>query len=519
MTDSLSEKYKTCLIYFEDESFYYHPGVNPFSLLRATYHNLKSGKTTSGGSTITMQVVRLSKQNPPRTIWEKLKEIYLAIRIECSYSKEAILNLYANHAPFGGNVVGLTAAGWKYFGRPLSELSWAEAATLAVLPNSPSLIFPGKNNHLLLKKRNFLLYKLFEKGVIDATTLSLAQEEPLPSEFISFPKKAPHLLEHLAQKHPEQNIFHSSLNQHLQERSTEILNYYMADYAHNYIFNGAVLIIDNYTNHVVSYVGNSDPINHAFHENYVDLIHAPRSTGSILKPFLHAAAMDEGVILNKTILPDIPTIIQGFAPQNFTKSFEGAVHADAALSRSLNIPAVRLLQLYGYPLFHSKLQQLGISTLHNSADHYGLSLILGGAEVTMWDLAKVYSGMAKTLNHFEKAPLNNPYFQTDYNPPLLFSDSVYVPNRANNFTPFTASTIFETFETLLELKRPTEEGDWKLFDSSKKIAWKTGTSHGFRDAWAVGVTPHYTVAIWIGNATGEGRPGLVGVRRAPPISF
>ncbi len=519
LTDSLSDKYKTCLIQFEDESFYNHFGVNPLSLFRATYQNLTKGYVKSGGSTITMQVIRMSKKNPPRTVWEKLKEIYLSIRLELSFNKEEILKLYAGHAPFGGNIVGITAAGWKYFGRPLNELSWAEAATLAVLPNSPSLIFPGKNNHLLKIKRDFLLAKLHKNNIIDAQTLSLSKEEPLPTRFLDFPRNAPHALEHLVQQHPQQNIFQSTLNKKLQLQSNQLLNHYISEYAHNHIYNGAILIIDNYTNEVVSYIGNSEPLKGNFHENYVDLIQAPRSTGSILKPFLHASALDEGLIMSQSLLPDIPTIIQGFAPQNYTKTYEGAVKANVALARSLNIPAVRLLQQYGYPKFHSKLKQLGMTTINNEADHYGLALILGGAEATLWDLVKMYSGMATTLNKFEKAPLNKPYSTSYFDEPLLIKEKTTSAPIYTQYPILSASATFETFEALLELKRPTEEGSWKLFENSKKIAWKTGTSHGFRDAWAVGVTPHYTVGVWVGNATGEGRPDLIGVQMAAPILF
>lgn len=517
LVDSLPRKYKTCLVQFEDEYFYQHFGVNPISLGRAIKQNISSGSVKSGGSTISMQLIRLSKQNPSRTIWEKIKEMYQAIRLEFSYSKNEILNLYASHAPFGGNVVGISAASLKYYGRPLSSLSWSEAATLAVLPNSPSLIFPGKNNHLLEQKRNRLLKKLLNNLIIDDETYSLAIEEPLPNEFLSFPNYAPHALEFALKSSKDQRFF-TSINFKLQKRSTEILQHHIKQYAQNHIYNGAVLIIDNYSNKVVSYVGNTAPINHQFHENYVDIIQSQRSTGSIIKPFLHASALDDGIILNTTILPDIPTIINGFAPKNYTKTYEGAVKANTALARSLNVPAVRLLQKYGYPRFHQQLKKLGMTTLHKEADHYGLSLILGGAETTLWDLATIYGGMAKTLLHFEKAPINNSYNSFDYTPPNLYANSSLKENYKKKGV-LSASAIYETFNALQELKRPVDEGNWKLFENSKKIAWKTGTSFGLRDAWAVGVTPHYTVAVWTGNASGIGRPGLVGILKAAPILF
>lgn len=519
LEDNIADKYKTCLINYEDEAFYSHLGFNPLSLVRAIKQNLQARRIVSGGSTITMQVARLAQQNPPRTIWQKLKELYIAFRIELAYSKEEILKLYANHAPFGGNVVGIAAAGYKYYGRSLQDLSWSEAATLAVLPNSPALIYPGRNKEKLIRKRNFLLKKLLTKNIIDPETYSLALEEELPQEFIKFPRKAPHFLEFCKSQHPNQPILRSTINEDLQVRVDDILNHHISSYSHNHIYNGAILVINNYTNEVISYVGNSIPQNGNFHENYVDIIQAPRSTGSILKPFLHASAIDDGLILNTSLLADIPTIIDGFAPKNYTKRFEGAVNANHALQRSLNIPAVLLLKKYGYPRFHQKLKSLGFSTLTPSADRYGLSLILGGAEATLWDLGKIYSGIAKTINEFEKGPINAPYSSVFFSPPSILLNQRKDSLKYRSTHPLKASACYETFETLTELKRPLSEGGWKHFANSKKIAWKTGTSHGFRDAWAVGVTPRYTVAVWVGNATGEGRPGLVGILKAAPVMF
>lgn len=269
--DSLSNRYKTSVLLFEDEYFDYHFGVNPISVGRALFQNIKADKVKSGGSTLTMQLVRMSRGNPSRTIWEKIVEMYIATRVECSYSKEEILKLYASNAPFGGNVVGVSAAGWKYYGRALSELSWAEAATLAVLPNSPSLIFPGKNQILLKEKRNRLLKKLLRRKEIDQETYSLAIEEPLPDHFISYPRQASHALDYLKQNNPQKNIFKSTLDNGLQIKTNSLLQLYIEDNSSNHIHNGAILIIDNYTNQVVSYVGNVKP-QKDLHEN-LSLIH------------------------------------------------------------------------------------------------------------------------------------------------------------------------------------------------------------------------------------------------------
>ncbi len=511
-------KFEMAILHFEDEYFYKHPGFNPISLLKATYKNIKAGRIVSGGSTISMQVIRLSRKKT-RTFIEKFKEIILSTRMEISYSKREILALYASNAPFGGNTVGLEAASWRYYGREPDMLSWSEAATLAVLPNQPSLIYPGKNQEKLRKKRNRLLHKLFRSNIIDALTLALAIDEPLPQKPLPLPNLAPHLLDRTSKDGHMGEVVISTIDITLQKKVNSIVKQHYNHLKSNEIHNAAVLVLDVQSGNTLAYVGNTTSSNKGENGQEVDIITAHRSTGSLLKPFLYAASLDEGNILKSTLLPDIPTYIKGFAPSNFSKSFDGAVKANIALSRSLNIPAVHLLKDYGVEKFHFLLKKYGMSTLNNPPGHYGLALILGGSEGTLWDMCGMYGNMARTLNNYYIYPEPNRYSTRDIFPPkyLTENNDVATGNQAN--TTINAAAIWQTFEAMLEVYRPSSESSWKLYSSSQKIAWKTGTSFGFRDGWAIGVTPKYVVGVWVGNADGEGRPGLTGIKAAGPILF
>ena len=497
-------KIQACFIEFEDNHFFHHWGVNPVSIGRAAYQNLKAGRVISGGSTITMQTIRLARNNP-RTFSEKFIEMIWATRLEFRYSKEKILSLYVSHAPFGGNVVGLDAAAWRYFGHSADDLSWAEAAMLAVLPNSPAMIHLSKSRQALLDKRNRLLTRLHKKGVLDDSSYELALSEPLPQEPKPLPQIAPHLTDYFYQTR-NGNYSVSTIDRGIQLQIEELIERWNGEFFRSDIRNIAILVIDVQKNQPIAYCGNVH-FNKANSGNQVDIIRSPRSTGSILKPFLYHAMLQEGSILPHTLLPDIPININGFAPQNFSQQFEGAVPASEALARSLNIPTVTMLQRYGVPKFYNFLKQTGISTLTRPASHYGLSLILGGAEGTLWDITCAYTDMARCLKGLDKTDCS-----------LLLSDSTYNASSAVSTSSFSPCAVWQTFEAIKEVNRP-EEIDWRTIPSMQTIAWKTGTSYGFRDAWAVGVTPRYAVGIWVGNATGEGKPGLVGARTAGPVMF
>ena len=505
--DSVPEALEACILYFEDEYFRQHPGVNPVSMIRAISQNVSAGKRVSGGSTITMQVIRMSRHNPKRTYWEKVKEMYLAMRMEFSYTKDDILRLYVSHAPYGGNVVGAEAAAWRYFNRPLDRLSWAEYATLAVLPNAPSLIRPGKNSVTLKAKRNRLLKKLLTNEVIDSSTYSLSLLEDLPGKPNDLPSKAYHLLEFMSQNGEKGKRLHAAIDGELQDRVSENLDAYVRHLQENNINNACALVIDLESAEVKAYVGNAsfEGANSA----YVDLIRSRRSSGSILKPFLYAGAVEEGLIHTSTLMRDVPVSIDGFTPSNFNKSFEGVVPAGQALARSLNVPATNLLRNYGVVRFHEQLGHLGFTTVDRSADNYGLTLVLGGAEVSLWEVAQAYANQARKLNAYFKDE------ETVFTGVNLLKDSKLIGQAST----YDYGTWWLISNALREVQRPGIESSWKKYSSSRKIAWKTGTSFGFRDAWAVGYDAKYLVAVWVGNAEGEGRPGLTGVSTAAPLMF
>ena len=470
---AVPDKFATALIQFEDRRFKWHLGVDPLAIGRAAVDNMRSGHTVSGGSTITMQVIRLSR-GKERNIWQKIIEASEAVRLELRHRKRWILAQYAAHAPFGGNVVGLEAAAWRYFGCPAEDLSWGECATLAVLPNAPSSLHPGKGREELLAKRNRLLRRLYQHGDIDADTYEAASSEPLPDAPMPLPQWASHYVERC----PHGERTRTSIRLPLQRAVEAVCDRASDDLAREGIQDMAAVVIDNTSGEIVAYVGNASRYREREGVN-VDIAASPRSTGSILKPFLYAAALEEGVILPRTLLPDIPINMGGFAPQNFDRKYYGAVPADEALARSLNVPAVFLLRQYGVPKFHALLQDMGLTTLKFGPAHYGLSLILGGAEGRLDEIARAYSEMPDQVGH---------------------------------------DAVQYTLKALQEVNRP-DQLDWRLIKSVKKAAWKTGTSYGFRDAWAVGITDGYTIGVWAGNASGSGVPGLTGATTAGPVMF
>lgn len=509
------DKFREAIVAYEDKRFFSHPGIDVFALARAISQNLKAGKIVSGGSTLTMQVMRMSGRGQRRNAWNKFIEIIRATRLELSTTKPQILTLYAAHAPFGGNVVGIEAACWRYFGRQPDALSWGEAALLAVLPNNPSLINLSKNREVLRLKRDGLLRRLFEAGTIDELSYELALSEEIPESPLPLPRLAPHLLTRLSRDGHAQERVTSTVSQALQERVTQILADHHRVLAGNQIRNIAALVLDVRTGSVEAYIGNVEA-GKAAHED-VDIIAAPRSTGSILKPFLFAAMLDDGSMLPRSLVADVPTVINGFAPNNFSREYDGAVPADQALIRSLNVPAVRELREYRYEKFYTLLKETGLSTLTKPADHYGLAMILGGAEGTLWEITGAYASMARTLENYFAQPGKREYrTRTFFKPHYADSDSTH---GGRGDSPFSAASLYLTFEALKEVYRPGEETGWKHFHSSKTIAWKTGTSYGFRDGWAVGVTPTHAVGVWVGNADGEGRPGLTGTVAAAPVMF
>ena len=511
-SDSISAKLAHCLVAFEDQRFYYHLGIDPIAVVRAGAHNIQSGRVAEGGSTLTMQVARMARGNQSRNLWHKVIEALWAIDLELTYSKRDILRLYASNAPFGGNTVGIDAAAWRYFGRSASNLSWAENATLAVLPNSPSLIHLSRNREALKQKRDGLLKKLMDAGTITADEYSLAISEPLPQAPLPIPNQAPHLLSRLAKNHAGERI-ESTIDLTLQNQVQDIADRYSQRYKANYISDLAVVVADVETGHVLAYVGNSSQVTST---SQVDNVMAPRSTGSLLKPILYAAMLSSGEITPAMLFADTPLNLNGFTPMNFSKTYRGVVPADEAVTRSLNVPLVRMLSQYGTGRFMTVLRWLGMTTLRFSEDHYGAAIILGGAEGTLWDMTGMYASLSRSLGHFES--YSHRYDAHDIHPLRLTAEAILEPKLSED-SRLTAASVWQAFEAMSALNRPEEEADWQNFSTMKRVAWKTGTSWGSRDAWAIGTTPRYVVGVWVGNSTGEGRAGLTGVGYAAPVMF
>lgn len=520
-------KFRQAAVCFEDKRFDSHFGTDPIALVRATVQNVRSGKTDSGGSTITMQLVRLARKKP-RNIFQKAIEIMLSVYLELFYSKAEIFALYASQAPFGGNVIGLDAAAWRYFGKNPNQLSWSEVAALAVLPNNPSMVHPGRNRITLEKKRNYLLDKLLKHGIIDKETCQLSKLENLPWKPLALPNSAPQLLDRIFlekfdRTKSSESKYRTTVDETLQNQVLRIVEQHSEKWTANGINNAAALVLDVETGNTLAYIGNTYKGNNEENNNDVDIIVAPRSPGSTLKPLLFTAMLSDGMILPTTLVPDIPTQIAGYSPKNFNMEYDGAVSARNALSRSLNVPAIRMLRSYGVERFHLMLQRMGMTTINKPASHYGLSLILGGGETSLWELCGIYSSMARMLNHYSKN--SGRYNINDWHMPSYFnndSSQIIAEKNINKLDEdyfLDAGSVWTCFEAMEDLMRPGEEALWKEFNITQKIAWKTGTSYGYRDAWAIGCTPKYIVGVWVGNADGEGRPGLTGISAAAPVMF
>jgi penicillin-binding protein 1C len=501
---TIPPKLRIAALYFEDQYFKLHPGINPPSLIRAYFQNKKAGKIISGGSTITMQLARLA--NPrPRTYINKLVEAIQALKIELLYSKKEILSLYLNHAPYGSNIVGYKAAALMYYGKQADELSWAEAATLAVLPNAPGLINPINKRDLLLIKRNNLLRRLQESKVIDNQTCKNAQKEPIPDTIKYFKITAPHFCRKIFQEEKRGTVIKTTLSKITQKEIEKLVKQHVRYFKSLGVNNCSVIVAETQSGKVRAYVGS-----HNFYDKknngQVDGVMAYRSTASALKPFLYALSMDRGLILPETIIQDIPSYYFGFSPANPMHTFDGIVQSKEALIRSLNIPAVRLLNSYGVTEFYGFLKAAGIKSLFRSPDDYGLPLILGGAEASLYDLTTLFRGLGNLGKFSDLVLLEN-------------SDGVlkYPKNGGKEY--ISPGAAYLTLDILRDVKRPGAEYYWQQYANQWPLAWKTGTSYGQRDAWAIGVSPEWVIGVWVGDFDGRSNKNLGGARFAGPLLF
>ncbi|MBL7023875.1 MAG: penicillin-binding protein 1C [Candidatus Marinimicrobia bacterium] len=494
---ALPEKYIQALITWEDKRFFWHPGIDPVALGRAFLSNLTSGRRVSGGSTIPMQVARLSSPKS-RTYFHKFQELFSAVKITLHYSKAEVLQLYASQVPMGGNIVGLNTAAHCYFEKPSSELTWSEACLFALLPNAPSMLNLSKQRPLLLQKRNRLLERLYDQGHMDQATLKLAQAEPLPGTQIKLPFKAPHFSEQVLKLHSG-NMVQTTLHMSMQNMVSSISDIHHRNLKTRGIHNLAILVAETSTGAVRAYVGSQNFFDNAF-SGQVDGIQATRSTGSLLKPFLVAKALDRGPFTMQSQIQDVPTFFGTFSPQNASKTFSGMVTLDEMLIRSLNIPSVRLLNTIGISDMYEIFKDMGLRGLFRSAEGYGLALILGGAEASLYELVQAYvdlGNMGKPIDLF-----------------ILPKERESIRERS-----FSAGACYQVLMTLQNLTRPGSDFYWKNFSYQTPVSWKTGTSYGQKDAWAIGTTPEYTVGVWVGNFDGEGNVELGGAQSAGPVLF
>ena len=490
--DKIPEKLKTAVMVFEDKNFYSHNGVDFSAVIRALKDNIFEKRRT-GASTITMQAVKMA-QPKERSYFNKYLEIVHAFKLEKYYKKDEILKMYLNNAPYGGNIVGYKTASYMYFRKSPKELTWGEAALLAVLPNSPGLMNVEKNREKLIEKRNFLLKKLYDKNFINERQYRISLKEPVPDKRYSFPVLAPHLVRRLVNENKDKKIIKSTIDSEIQKKTEKAVKDYSEFLKLSGINNTAVLIINNKNYEVTAYAGSQDFYD--FKNNgQVDGITAKRSPGSLLKPFLYAKVIDEGIAAPQSKIPDVPLYFSNFSPQNADKKYYGMVEMRDALIKSLNIPFVELLKDYGEDKFFYFLKDI-LNFEDRNPERYGLSLILGTKEFTMEEIGILYSGLAnygnfKNLKYTEES--------TEEERQLLTKGASYL-----------------TLTTMRELERPGME---KFYREKNPVSWKTGTSHGRRDGWAAGITPEWTVVVWTGNFTGEGNPNLTGVYTGGNLLF
>ena len=482
----------------EDRWFYWHFGVNPVALLQAAGRNTFGTGRTTGASTITMQVARMLEPKQ-RTFGNKLLEMLRATQLEAHYSKAEILQLYLNLVPYGGNVEGVKSAALLYFQQPPDYLSLAQTVTLAIIPNRPRGLVLGKNNAAVLQERNRWLRRFGSAGLFTQQDIADALLEPLEVQRHAAPTLAPHLARRLVRQFPGEAIIRSSVQRNKQSKAEDLTRNYVRRLYELGITQASVLIVNNRTRQVEAYVGSAD-----FHDfgsqGQNDGIVAVRSPGSTLKPFLYALAMDRGLVTPKLVLPDVPTNFQGYRPENFDKHCNGEVTLERALAYSLNIPAVRVLNELGVPTFTDKLRQAGFQNVTRNRANLGLSSILGGCGASLEELTNLYVTLANDGRYSKLQLTGN-------------------KGNANGTALVSPAAAFLTTDILAQLTRP----DLPLGAASSlrlpKIAWKTGTSYGRRDAWSIGYNKQYTVGVWVGNFSGHGSPVLTGADIATPLLF
>lgn len=494
--EEISPLLRKTIVEKEDKYFYYHPGINLLAMSRAFFMNMLHMRRTSGASTITMQVAR-SLEPKRRTYWNKLREMFRSLQLEWKYSKDEILQLYLNKVPYGGNIEGVKSAAILYFRKNPDHLSLAEITALSIIPNRPSSLVMGKNNDRIVEERNKWLHRWAREKVFTEKEIADALAEPLTATRGTVPHFIPHLAWKL-KKRGGAEVFHTTIELNTQRKIEKLVKDYSRTLNLKNIHNAAVVVIDNSTHRVISYVGSAD-FKDTTDGGQVNGAASVRQPGSTLKPLLYGLCIDEGLLTPKMMITDVAVNYEGYAPENYDRKFNGFVTMEYALEHSLNIPAVKSLKALGKDKLIQKLGQCDFQQIKKDQKKLGLSMILGGCGATLEEMTGLYSIFAN---------------EGKYVPPI-YTMSTPLPGKSI----LSPEATFMINETLSKVNRPDFPLNWESTVHLPKIAWKTGTSYGRRDAWSIGYNRRFTVGIWVGNFSGAGIPELSGANTATPLLF
>ncbi|MDZ4745584.1 MAG: penicillin-binding protein 1C [bacterium] len=514
--DDISPRFRDAILYKEDRWFRWHLGVNPIAVVRAMWNNIVSGRRTSGASTISMQVARLLSPSE-RTVSNKFMDMIHAVQLELHYSKDEILRMYLSLVPYGGNIEGVKAASVMYFNKSPLQLSLAEIAALMVIPNRPTSLRLGEDNPRVVDARNKWLRRMERDGLANKVDLDNALAEPFQPRRIATPRMAWHLAVRMRKSNQTDPIIRTTVQRSMQERVESLTLNHTRRLASWGIYNAAVIVVDNRTNNVVAYVGSGNP-DDTEHAGQVDGVSAIRSPGSTLKPLLYGMAFDRGIVTPKTMLQDVPINFDGYTPQNYDKHFHGLVSMEQTLAQSLNVPAVSMLSRVGVVDFVDVLMRARMNAIGARRKDLGLSLVLGGCGVRLDELTGLYAafandGIYRPLRWITDQQNSNDHSSNEQNP------SPSARGSADTTRVISASAAWVVTETLLQLTRPDLPSNVALGTRIPRVAWKTGTSYGRRDAWSIGYNGNYTIGVWVGNFNGVGAQHLSGSEAATPLLF
>lgn len=496
----VDQRYLKLLFAFEDKRFFSHGGVDVLALVRAGYQYLRYGRIVSGGSTLTMQVARLLDQRHERTAHGKLRQILRAVQLERRLSKTEILNLYLRLAPFGGNLEGVRAASLAYFGKEPRRLSLGQAALLVALPQSPEGRRPDIKGNDAVTARRRVLQRALGEGLISKAAMLRAASEPLPRQRIAFPKLAPHLSEAEAAAAPGRKVHRLTVERNLQSSLEDLARRHAVTLGSR--LSVAILVADHASGDVLAHVGSAGYLD-TERFGAIDMVHAVRSPGSALKPVIYGMAFDDGIAHPETLIEDRPTRFGGYRPKNFDNEFRGTVTIREALARSLNIPAVKVLDRVGPGRFLGRLNRAGITTELPADTEPSLAVALGGVGITLRDLTSVFAAIARGGEPVDLAHRRGAKDRSDHRG---------AGRRPGSKRLLSEQAAYHVTRILREAPPPPNA-------RAGQIAFKTGTSYGYRDAWAVGFDGRHTIGVWVGRPDMASTPGLLGRTAAAPILF